>query len=148
MPLGQPEVIREGTDLTIVTYGSMCRIVLEAAEQLSGVGIEVEVIDVQTLLPFDLHHMIVESVQKTNRVIFADEDYPGGASAFMMQEVLEKQNAYRWLDSAPKTIAAQPHRAAYSSDGDYFSKPNAETIFEAAYALLYEAEPERFPAYL
>ncbi len=148
VPLGQPEVIREGNDLTIVTYGSMCRIVLDAATQLSEVGIEVEVIDVQTLLPFDLDHSIVKSIQKTNRVIFADEDYPGGASAFMMQQVLEKQNAYRWLDSAPLTIAAQAHRASYSSDGDYFSKPNAENVFEAAYTLLHEAEPQRFPAYL
>ncbi len=148
IPLGQPEVLREGTDLTLVTYGPMCRIVLEAGSQLAAVGIEVEVIDVQTLLPFDLDHTIVESVRKTNRVIFADEDVPGGASAFMMQQVLEKQNAYRWLDSAPQTVSARAHRPAYGSDGDYFSKPNVEDIVEAVYALMHEAQPERFPTYL
>ena len=146
--LGQPERLREGTDLTIVTYGSMCRIVLEAAAQLAEAGIEAEVIDVQTLLPFDLDHAIVQSIQKTNRVIFADEDFPGGASAYMMQQVLEGQNAYRWLDSAPRTIAAKAHRPAYGSDGDYFSKPNVEDVFEAAYALLHEAQPQRFPTFL
>jgi len=148
VPLGQPELLREGNDLTIVTYGSMCRIVLEAASQLAEVGIEAEVIDVQTLLPFDLDHHIVKSIQKTNRVIFADEDFPGGASAYMMQQVLEVQNAYRWLDSAPQTISAKAHRPAYGSDGDYFSKPNVEDVVEAAYALLHEAEPNRFPNFL
>ncbi|MPR33770.1 alpha-ketoacid dehydrogenase subunit alpha/beta [Salmonirosea aquatica] len=148
VPLGQPELLREGTDLTIVTYGSMCRIVLEAASQLASLGIETEVIDVQTLLPFDLDQRIVKSIQKTNRVIFADEDLPGGASAFMMQQVLEVQNAYRWLDSAPQTISAKEHRPSYGSDGDYFSKPNVEDVVEAAYALLHEAEPHHFPNYL
>ena len=126
----------------------MCRIVLEAASQLAEVGIEAEVIDVQTLLPFDLDHAIVESIKKTNRVIFADEDFPGGASAYMMQQVLENQNAYRWLDSAPQTISAKAHRPAYGSDGDYFSKPNVEDVFEVAYALMHEAQPQRFPAFL
>ena len=144
--LGQPETLCEGTDLTIVTYGSMCRIVLEATEQLAQIGISVEVIDVQTLLPFDIDHRIVESIKKTNRVIFADEDMPGGASAYMMQEVLEKQNAYRWLDSSPLTITAKAHRPAYSSDGDYFSKPSTDDVFEAAYALMQEVSPNRFPA--
>jgi pyruvate/2-oxoglutarate/acetoin dehydrogenase E1 component/TPP-dependent pyruvate/acetoin dehydrogenase alpha subunit len=148
IPLGQPELLREGTDLTIVTYGSMCRIVLEAASQLSEAGIETEVIDVQTLLPFDLNHRIVKSIQKTNRVIFADEDFPGGASAYMMQQVLEGQNAYRWLDSAPQTISAKAHRPAYGSDGDYFSKPNVEDVFEVAYALMHEVKPTRFPVFL
>lgn len=148
VPLGQPEILRQGTDLTIVTYGSMCRIVLEAAAQLAEVGIEVEVLDVQTLLPFDLNHIIVESIQKTNRVIFADEDFPGGASAYMMQQVLEGQNAYRWLDSAPRTISAKAHRPAYGSDGDYFSKPSVEDVFEAAYSILHEVQPQRFPAFL
>jgi pyruvate/2-oxoglutarate/acetoin dehydrogenase E1 component/TPP-dependent pyruvate/acetoin dehydrogenase alpha subunit len=148
IPLGQPEILREGTDLTIVTYGSMCRIVQEAASQLAETGIEAEVIDVQTLLPFDLDHRIVESIQKTNRVIFADEDFPGGASAYMMQQVLEGQNAYRWLDSAPQTISAKAHRPAYGSDGDYFSKPSVEDVFETAYALVHEAEPKRFPNFL
>lgn len=146
VPLGQPETLRLGTDVTIVTYGSMCRIVLEAAEQLAEVGISAEVIDVQTLLPFDTGHAIVESIRKTNRVIFADEDVPGGATAFMLQHVVDEQQAYRWLDSAPRCVSAHPHRPPYGSDGDYFSKPNPEDIFDAAYELLREAEPTRFPA--
>jgi 2-oxoisovalerate dehydrogenase E1 component len=144
VPLGQPEVIRQGTDVTIVTYGSMCRVVLEAADLLEELGVSCEVIDVQTLLPFDINHTIVESIKKTNRVVFADEDVPGGASAFMMQKVLEEQNAYRWLDSKPLTIAAHEHRPAYSSDGDYFSKPNTEDIVERVYALMHESDPESF----
>ncbi|MEH0156064.1 thiamine pyrophosphate-dependent enzyme [Limibacter armeniacum] len=145
-PLGQPEVIREGSDITVVTYGSMCRIVMDAAEQLSKVGINIEVIDVQSLIPFDIDHSIVESIKKTNRVIFADEDVPGGATAFMMQKVVDEQDAYRWLDSKPVCIAAKEHRPAYASDGDYFSKPNAEDIFDAAYELMSESDPKTFPA--
>lgn len=145
VPLGVPDTLREGSDVTIVTYGSMCRIVMEAAVQLAQVGIEVEVIDVQTLLPFDLGHKIVESIKKTNRVIFADEDMPGGGTGYMMEEVLDKQNAYRWLDSKPVCIAAQPHRPAYTSDGDYFSKPNADTVFDTVYEMMSEAQPSRFP---
>jgi pyruvate/2-oxoglutarate/acetoin dehydrogenase E1 component/TPP-dependent pyruvate/acetoin dehydrogenase alpha subunit len=145
VPLGKPETLREGTDVTIVTYGSMCRIVMDAAEQLAEVGISVEVIDVQTLLPFDVDNMILDSVKKTNRVIFADEDVEGGASAFMMQQVLEAQGAYRYLDSAPVTIHAQDHRPAYASDGDYFSKPNAEDIFDKVYAMMSEVRPKDFP---
>lgn len=148
IPLGQPEILREGKDVTIVTYGSMCRIVMDAASQLEKVGIEVEVIDVQTLLPFDLDHRIVESVKKTSRVIFADEDVPGSASAYMMQQVLEEQGAYRWLDSAPQTISAKAHRPAYGSDGDYFSKPNVEEIFDRVYQLMHEANPRKFRSYL
>jgi pyruvate/2-oxoglutarate/acetoin dehydrogenase E1 component len=146
--LGQPDILREGTDITLVTYGSMCRVVIDAATQLAETGIEVEVIDIQTLLPFDLDHRIVKSIRKTNRVIFIDEDFPGGATAYMMQQVLEEQNAYRWLDSVPQALSAKAHRPAYGSDGDYFSKPNTEDIFEAAYALMHEAEPRRFPAIL
>ncbi|SDK43713.1 Pyruvate/2-oxoglutarate/acetoin dehydrogenase complex, dehydrogenase (E1) component [Catalinimonas alkaloidigena] len=146
IPLGVPEVLRAGQDLTVVTYGSMCRIVLDAAEQLAEYGIDCEVIDVQTLSPFDIHHSIVESVKKTNRVIFADEDVPGGASAYMMQQVIEGQGAYRYLDSEPRTLSARAHRPAYGSDGDYFSKPNLEDVFELAYALMHEADPQRFPA--
>lgn len=146
VPLGQPEILRPGTDITIVTYGSMCRIVLEAAEQLAEAGIEAEVIDVQSLLPFDTEHTIVESIKRTNRVIFADEDVPGGATAFMMQQVVDEQQAYRWLDSKPRCISAHPHRPPYGSDGDYFSKPNPEDLFDAAYEMLREAEPGRFPA--
>ncbi|WP_342086803.1 alpha-ketoacid dehydrogenase subunit alpha/beta [Dyadobacter sp. OTU695] len=145
IPLGQPEILREGSDLTIVTYGSMCRIVMEAASQLQHSGIEVEVIDVQTLLPFDVDNRIVESIKKTNRVIFADEDLPGSASGFMMQQVLEKQQAYRWLDSAPVTIAAKDHRPPYGSDGDYFSKPNMDDIFETVYNIMREAAPDKYP---
>ena len=145
VPLGIPEVIRDGRDVTIVTYGSMCRIVMEAARQLEEINISVEVIDVQTLLPFDVTHRIVESIKKTNRVIFADEDMPGGGSAYMMQHVLDEQNAYRYLDSKPVCLAAVPHRPAYSSDGDYFSKPNVENIFDAVYAMMSEFNPIVFP---
>lgn len=145
VPLGVPEVLREGTDVTVVTYGSMCRIVLDAAAQLASIGISVEVVDVQTLLPFDRDQRILESIKKTNRVIFADEDFPGGASAYMMQQVVEGQNAYRYLDSAPRTISAKAHRPPYASDGDYFSKPNTETVFDVVYELMHDAEPQRFP---
>ncbi|GAC1368441.1 MAG: alpha-ketoacid dehydrogenase subunit alpha/beta [Hymenobacter sp.] len=145
LPLGRPEVLQAGTDVTVVTYGSMCRIVLDAAKQLAEVGISIEVIDVQTLLPFDTDHLIADSLRKTNRVVFADEDVPGGATAYMLQQVLDEQQAYRMLDAQPRCLAAQPHRPAYSSDGDYFSKPSAEDVFDTVYELLSEAEPERFP---
>lgn len=145
VPLGQPEVLREGNDVTIITYGSMCRVILQAAQELEEVGISVEVIDVQTLLPFDVDHRIVESLKKTNRVVFADEDVPGGASAYMMQKVLEEQSGYFHLDSQPVTITAKEHRPAYASDGDYFSKPNTETIFDKVYALMSETDPAKFP---
>ncbi len=144
-PLGVPEVLREGDDVTIITYGSMCRIIMDAAQQLDEVGISCEVIDVQTLMPFDVHHSIINSVKKTNRVVFADEDVPGGASAFMMQKVLEEQEGYRYLDSAPLTIAAKEHRPAYGSDGDYFSKPNAESVFDKIYSLMAEVDPAKYP---
>lgn len=145
VPLGVPEVLKEGSDVTIVTYGSMCRIVFEGVAELEEKGISCEVIDVQTLLPFDINHTISESVKKTNRVVFADEDVPGGATAFMMHQVLEVQKAYRYLDSAPLTIAAKEHRPAYGSDGDYFSKPNPEEVFDKVYELVSEASPNRFP---
>lgn len=145
LPLGEPEVLRDGTDVTIVTYGSMCRVVMEAAHQLSDLGISVELIDVQTLLPFDRNHRILESVKKTNRVIFADEDFPGGASAYMMQQVVDEQNAYQYLDSPPRTISAKAHRPPYASDGDYFSKPNPEEVFDCVYELMREVNPQRFP---
>jgi pyruvate/2-oxoglutarate/acetoin dehydrogenase E1 component len=145
LPLGIPEVLQEGTDVTVVTYGSMCRVVMEAAKELAGVGISCEVIDVQTLLPFDRSGIILESVKKTNRVVFADEDVPGGATAFMLQKVVEEQNAYRYLDSKPITISAKEHRPPYGSDGDYFSKPNPEEVFDKVYALMNEADPQRFP---
>lgn len=145
VPIGVPEILKEGTDVTVVTYGSMCRIVMEAAEDLERFGISCEVIDVQTLLPFDIHHSILESVKKTNRIVFADEDVPGGATSFMMQKVLEEQGAYHFVDSKPATITAKEHRPAYASDGDYFSKPNAEDVFEKVYEVMSEVDPERFP---
>lgn len=147
VPLGVPEVIREGSDVTLVTYGACCRIALEAAEQLARTGIEVEVIDVQTLAPFDRPGRIVESLKKTSRIVFVDEDVPGGTTAYMLQEVLEKQKGYYWLDSEPRTVPARPHRPAYGSDGDYFSKPNREAIFDAVYELMHEAEPKRYPIF-
>lgn len=145
VPLGKPEVLRTGADVTVVTYGSMCRIVMQAAQELEEVGISIEVIDVQTLLPFDVDNSIVESLKKTNRVVFADEDVPGGASAYMMQKVVEEQNGYFHLDSQPITISAKEHRSAYASDGDYFSKPSTDTIFDEVYGLMNEADPNRFP---
>jgi len=144
VPVGVPEILKEGSDVTVVTYGSMCRVVMEAAEALQPFGISCEVIDVQTLLPFDIHSSILESIKKTNRVVFADEDVPGGATSFMVQQVLEKQNAYQYLDSKPVTITAKEHRPAYASDGDYFSKPNPEDVFEKVYNLMVEVNPSRF----
>jgi pyruvate/2-oxoglutarate/acetoin dehydrogenase E1 component len=144
-PLGVPEIIREGSDVTIVTYGSMCRIIIDAAEQLAEVGISCEVIDAQTLLPFDRYHLIVESLKKTNRIAFADEDVPGGATAYMMQKVIEEQEGYLYLDSPPVTIASKEHRPAYGSDGDYFSKPNAELVFDKIYELMHEVDPTAYP---
>ncbi len=146
VPLGVPEVIRQGTDVTIVTYGSMCRVIMESANDLEKLGIFCEVIDVQTLLPFDIHHSIVLSVKKTNRVIFADEDVPGGATSFMMQKVLEEQGGYQYLDAKPLTITGKEHRPAYGSDGDYFSKPNPEQIVDQVYIMMRESDPERFPS--
>ncbi|MCV9386786.1 alpha-ketoacid dehydrogenase subunit alpha/beta [Reichenbachiella ulvae] len=146
VPIGKPEVLKEGRDITVVTYGSMCRIVNEAANQLLEYGVELEVIDAQTLLPFDLDHVIVESVKKTNRLIVADEDVPGGASAYILQKILEEQGAYQYLDHSPVTIAAKEHRPAYGSDGDYFSKPNAEEIFDKAYEIMNEVDPEVYPS--
>ena len=142
---GVPEVLMKGNDITIVTYGSMCRIVSEAAIQLSQIGISCEVIDVRTLLPFDKKGIILESIKKTNRVVFADEDVSGGASAYMMQSVLEKQDAYFYLDSKPITIHSKDHRPAYSTDGDYFSKPNCELIFDKVYDLFNELDPKAYP---
>ncbi len=143
--LGRVETMTEGEDITIVTYGSMVRMCVEVSKQLREVGISAEVVDVQTLLPFDLGQEIVESLKKTNRVLFVDEDVPGGASAFMMQKVLEEQGGYRYLDSAPATLAANAHRAAYASDGDYFSKPSNEDIFEKVYAIMSEVDPINYP---
>ncbi|CAN5409819.1 alpha-ketoacid dehydrogenase subunit alpha/beta [soil metagenome] len=145
VPLGKPEILKDGTDVTVVTYGSMCRISVEAALQLEEFGISCEVIDVQTLLPFDVNNTIVESLKKTNRIVFADEDVPGGGSAYMMQQVLEEQKGYYYLDSPPITITGKEHRPAYSSDGDYFSKPNTEEVFDVIYNLMSEAFPDKYP---
>ena len=128
VPLGIPEIVKEGSDVTIVTYGSTLRVVLEAVQHLETLDISCEVVDVQTLLPFDINHMILDSLKKTNRIVFVDEDVPGGAAAYMFNKVMEEQGGYRWLDVAPRTITAKAHRPAYGSDGDYFSKPNAEEI--------------------
>ena len=145
VPMGKPEILKIGSDISVVTYGSMCRIVMEAASELAEIGINVEVIDVQTLLPFDVFGVIGESIKKTNRVIFADEDVPGAASAFMMQQVLENQDVFKYLDSEPQTLAAKPHRTAYSSDGDYFSKPSVEDVVEKVYAVMHETDPKKYP---
>ena len=147
LALGEVEVLREGSDVTMVTYGACCRLAMEAATRLAEVGVEVEVIDVQSLLPFDRAGRIAESVRKTGRVVFVDEDVPGGSSAYMLQEVLERQNAYQWLDAAPRTLPAKAHRPSYGSDGDYWSKPSVEDMFLAAYQLLHEDNPAAFPAY-
>lgn len=147
VPLGVPEVLRRGSDVTLVTYGACCRLVMEAAELLAAHGIDPEVIDVQTLLPFDTRGVIARSLQKTSRVVFIDEDVPGGATSYMMQLVLERDRGYDWLDSEPRTLSAKAHRPPYGSDGDYWSKPNRETIFETVYALLHESDPKRFPMF-
>jgi len=139
VPFGVPEVVREGEDITIVSYGSTLRVIDDAINNyLQPKGISCEVIDVRTLLPFDVNHMIVESLKKTSRIIFIDEDVPGGASAYMFQQVMEKQGGYKWLDVAPRTIAAKDHRPAYATDGDYFSKPNAEDIAEVIEEMMRE----------
>jgi pyruvate/2-oxoglutarate/acetoin dehydrogenase E1 component len=144
VPLGVPEVLTQGSDVTLVTYGSCVRIAQEAVKHLSDFGISVELIDVQTLLPFDLGHTIVESIKKTNKVLFFDEDVPGGASAYMMQKVIEEQDAYLYLDAKPRTLAAKEHRPAYSSDGDYFSNPSADDVFEMIYGMMHEYKPEKY----
>jgi pyruvate/2-oxoglutarate/acetoin dehydrogenase E1 component/TPP-dependent pyruvate/acetoin dehydrogenase alpha subunit len=145
VPLGKPEVLVEGTDVTLVTYGPCVRIAQDAVKQLKEFNIHVELIDIQTLLPFDINEIIVESVKKTNRVIFFDEDVPGGASAFMMHKVLEEQNGFRYLDTPPITITAAEHRPAYATDGDYFSNPNAENVFEKVYELMNNVDPMKYP---
>jgi 2-oxoisovalerate dehydrogenase E1 component len=147
VPLGLPEVIREGSDVTLVTYGACCRIAQEAADRLAKLGIETEIVDVQTLLPFDLHGKILESLKKTGHIIFLDEDVPGGTTAYMLQEVIEKQGGYYWLDSAPRTLSGTLHRPAYGSDGDYWSKPNVDTVFSAVYEIMNEVSPSDYPIF-
>jgi len=147
LALGVPEILRPGTDLTVVTYGACCAVALEAAEALARVGIEAEVIDLQSLLPFDLPGVAVASLRKTSRLIVLDEDMPGGASAYILQQIIEAQGGFSALDAPPRTVTAQPHRPAYTSDGDYASKPGPEDLFRTAYALLREADPRRFPPF-
>lgn len=143
--IGVVETIKEGTDLTIVSYGSTLRIVQQTARELLEVGIDAEVIDVQSLIPFDLNHDILKSIEKTNRLLIVDEDVPGGASAYILSEILNQDSAYEQLDSKPKLLTAQAHRPAYGSDGDYFSKPSKEDVFEAAYKIMHEADPNAYP---
>jgi pyruvate/2-oxoglutarate/acetoin dehydrogenase E1 component/TPP-dependent pyruvate/acetoin dehydrogenase alpha subunit len=145
LPVGHPEVLQQGRDVTLVTYGSCVRIAEEAVKQLQDFNISVELIDVQTLLPFDVNQVIVESLKKTNKIVFFDEDVPGGATTFMMQQVLEGQKGYFYLDAQPITVTAKEHRAAYSTDGDYFSNPNAEDVFDAIYNLMHEYNPALYP---
>ncbi|WP_149275728.1 alpha-ketoacid dehydrogenase subunit alpha/beta [Pareuzebyella sediminis] len=144
-PIGRVETLKKGSDITLVSYGSTLRIVLQAAEELKEVGIDAEVVDAQTLLPFDINHDTLESVKKTNRLLVIDEDVPGGCAAYILNEIIEKQGAYKYLDSAPQTLTAKAHRPAYGTDGDYFSKPNLEDIFERVYAILHESNPEEYP---
>jgi pyruvate/2-oxoglutarate/acetoin dehydrogenase E1 component/TPP-dependent pyruvate/acetoin dehydrogenase alpha subunit len=147
LPLGVPEVLRTGKDITIVSYGATLRLVSRAAELLAETGIDAEVIDVQSLLPFDRNGLITESLRKTNRILFVDEDLPGGCTAYMMQQVLEKQGGYQYLDSAPRTLTGQEHRPAYGTDGNFWSKPDVEHIFTAAYEIMHEAKPSEFPVF-
>ena len=145
LPLGKPEILNEGSDITLVTYGSCVRIAQDAVNQLREFSISCELIDVQSLLPFDLNNTIVESIKKTNKVVFFDEDVPGGATAYMMQKVLEEQKGYNYLDAEPRTVTAKEHRAAYSNDGDYFSNPNAEDVFDAVYNVMHDVNPTKYP---
>ncbi len=145
VPVGKIEIMKPGKDITLVSYGSTLRLVQQAAKELQEVGIDAEVIDIQSLLPFDLHHEILESVKKTNRLLIIDEDMPGGASVYILDKVLNEQNAWQYLDSKPQTLTAKGHRPAYGHDGDYFSKPQVEDIFEKTYEIMHEAYPEKYP---
>lgn len=147
LPLGVPEILRTGTDLTLVTYGATCRVAMEAAQHLEKSGVSTEIIDAQTLLPFDINGVIVKSLKKTNRIVFVDEDVPGGCTAYMMDEVLVKQDGYYWLDSKPLTITGKAHRPAFGSDGDYYSKPCADHIFSGVYQLMHESDPNKYPMF-
>jgi pyruvate/2-oxoglutarate/acetoin dehydrogenase E1 component len=138
IPLGKPEILKEGDDITLVSYGSTLRIIQDAAERLETMGIDCEIIDVQTLLPFDINHMILSSLKKTSRILFIDEDVPGGATAYMFQQVIEIQGGYRYLDVAARTLSAKAHRPAYASDGDYFSKPNTEEVIKVVNEMMAE----------
>ena len=145
VPVGKIETTKEGTDITLVTYGSTWRLVTEASKTLEKLGINAEIIDIQSLIPFDVECEIVESLKKTNRLAIIDEDVEGGASAYILQQILEKQNGYQFLDSQPLTITAKNHRPAYGTDGDYFSKPSIDDIVERIYGVFNEVNPQRFP---
>ena len=145
-PIGEVEITKTGADVTLVTYGSTWRIVMDAAKELAMLGIDAEVIDVQSLIPFDQSHAIYQSLEKTNRLVVIDEDVPGGATGYMLQKILEEQKAYHLLDSQPLTIAAKEHRPPYGTDGDYFSKPSVDEIVERVYALMHESNPAKYPS--
>jgi pyruvate/2-oxoglutarate/acetoin dehydrogenase E1 component len=145
VPLGKAEIIKNGTDITVVTYGSTLRIVQEAAEELTALGISIEIVDPQTLLPFDIDHICKKSLEKTNKLLVVDEDVPGGASAFILQQILEIQKGYYLLDAQPKTLTAKEHRPPYGSDGDYFSKPSVDDVVETVYAMMHETNPTKYP---
>jgi pyruvate/2-oxoglutarate/acetoin dehydrogenase E1 component len=145
-PIGVVETIKEGSDITVVSYGSTLRLIEQAAKELQEVNINIEIIDAQSLLPFDINHDSVKSVAKTSRLLVIDEDVPGGASAFILQKIVDAQNAYRYLDSKPQTLTAKAHRPAYGTDGDYFSKPSVEDIFEKIYEIMNEANPQNYPS--
>jgi pyruvate/2-oxoglutarate/acetoin dehydrogenase E1 component len=144
-PIGVVETIRKGKDITVVSYGSTLRLVEQAARELSEIGIECEIIDCQSLLPFDVNHDVLKSVMVTNRLLVVDEDVPGGASAYLLQHILDEQNAYDYLDGKPQTLAAKAHRPSYGTDGDYFSKPSVEDIYEKIYGMMSEVEPRKYP---
>jgi pyruvate/2-oxoglutarate/acetoin dehydrogenase E1 component len=144
-PIGVIETIKQGTDITLVSYGSTIRIIEQAVKELKQVGIDAEVIDVQSLLPLDISHQMVKSIEKTNRLLVIDEDVPGGASAYILQHIVDQQNGYQHLDSKPQTLTAKQHRPAYGTDGDYFSKPSADDVFEKVYEMMHEADPLKFP---
>ena len=143
-PIGVVETVKEGVDITIVSYGSTLRMVEEASKDLSMVDVDVEIIDAQSLLPFDLNHDVLTSIQKTNRLIIVDEDVPGGASAYLLDQIVNKQKGYYYLDSQPTTITAKSHRPAYGTDGDYFSKPSINDIFEGIYQVMHETDPLKY----
>ena len=146
VPLGVIETTKKGSDITLVTYGSTWRIVMDVSNKLEKMGISCEVIDIQTLIPFDLNQDIVQSLKKTNRLLVIDEDVPGGASSYILQKIIEEQQGYNFLDSAPQTLTAKEHRPAYGQDGDYFSKPSNENIFEKVYSMMNEVDPSKYPS--
>ena len=145
VPMGIAEVVRTGGDVTVVSYGSTFNLAARAAERLAEAGIQVELVDLQTLLPLDLTSVVGTSLAKTNRLLVVDEDVPGGASAYILEDILNRQGGWKYLDGAPKTLAAQPHLPPYGSDGDYYSKPSVEDIYEAVYGMMHETDPSRFP---